>query len=206
VSPANPVRTELDAASRNGLPRVALAALCAAYCLCAVAGCQRHEKPKDTATAAVSASAAPAPQTLEPCRLLTTDEASIFLDGSAVAAPSNAVSYASSCIWEAREPLRGLQVMTSTPAQLHADEALRKVGADTVEKRFAQLVQTLTLGGKATPVSGLGDDALWIEDSQQLWIMKRGRALITVSFHAEQRTADVFEKSRAISEKLLARL
>jgi len=96
--------------------------------------------------------------------------------------------------------------MTSTPAQLHADEALRKVGADTVEKRFAQLVQTLTLGGKATPVSGLGDDALWIEDSQQLWIMKRGRALITVSFHAEQRTADVFEKSRAISEKLLARL
>jgi len=96
--------------------------------------------------------------------------------------------------------------MTSTPAQLRADEALRKIGADTVEKRYAQLVETLTLGGKGAAVSGLGDDALWIEDSQQLWIMKRGRALITVSFHAEQRTAGAFEKFRAISEKVLARL
>jgi len=96
--------------------------------------------------------------------------------------------------------------MTSTPAQLGADEELRKIGANTVEKRYAQLVQTLTLGGRGAAVNGLGDDALWIEDSQQLWIMKRGRALITVSLHTEQRSAGALEKFRAISEKVLARL
>jgi hypothetical protein len=168
----------------------------------------RSDEPPASAGSAVSAQSAavPAAAVLEPCRLLTEDEASAFLGGPATATPSDKVAHASSCIWTAHGPLRGLQVMTSTPAQLAADEQLRKLAADTIEKRYAQLIHTLLKEGKAAPVTGLGDGALWAEDSQQLWIMKKGRALITVSFHGDSPVAGALDKSKGAAGKVLERL
>ena len=162
-------------------------------------GCERHEET-------VPAAARTVRQSLEPCRLLTADEASSFLRGSATAVPSEKVAYASSCIWEARSPRRGLQVMTSSPAQLRADEALRKVEGDTLEKRFAQVVQSQMGRGEHASVPNLGDAAFWSAGAGQLWILENDRALVTVSFHEDGAAPDLFERSKAVAEKILPRL
>jgi len=140
--------------------------------------------------------------------LLTDDEASVFLGGSATAtpAPPDKLPHASSCIWTAQAPLRGLQVMASTPAQLDADEKLRKLDAHTVEKRFAHLIHTQMKEGNAVPVPGLGDGALWTEGSQQLWIMKKNQAVITISFHGDSPTPQALDKCKGAAAKVLARL
>src|SRR5688572_22368173 len=96
--------------------------------------CERNERAGDsgrtrakTEPASVAATVVPVSNpkrpTLEPCRLLSLDEASAVLRGPATASPSEKMAYASSCIWETREPRRGLRVMTSTTAQLRADES-----------------------------------------------------------------------------------
>jgi hypothetical protein len=148
----------------------------------------------------------PKPQTLEPCRLLTRDEASAALRGPATASPFEKVAYASSCIWETREPRRGLQVMTSTTAQLRADESLRAVDGDTPEKRFAQVVQSQAANGSSKAVPDLGDAALWSEQAGQLWILKKGRGLVTVSLHGDSPPPDSFETCFAVARKIMPRL
>jgi hypothetical protein len=162
-------------------------------------GCERHEEAAPAATR-------PVRQTLEPCRLLTVDEASSFLRGSATAVPSEKVAYASSCIWEAQNPRRGLQVMASSPAQLRADEDLRKVEGDTLEKRFAQVVQSQLGRGETATVPNLGDAAFWAGEAKQLWVLEKDRALVTVSFHEDTAPPDLFERSKAVAQKIVPRL
>jgi len=175
------------------------------------AACARTEPAgpaAPSASAAMGPAERPASRTLEPCRLLSDDEASVFLGGSATAspAPPDKLPHASSCIWTAQGPLRGLQVMTSTPAQLEADEKLRKLDAHTIEKRFAHLIHSQMTEGKAVPIHGFGDGALWAECSQQLWIMKRNQALITISFHGQSPTPQALDKCKGVATRVLARL
>jgi len=162
-------------------------------------------EPASDAAAVVPVSDSKRP-TLEPCRLLTLDEASALLRGSATASPSEKMAYASSCIWETREPRRGLQVMTSTTAQLLADESLRAVDGQTPEKRFAQVVQSQAAKGSSQAVPNLGDAALWSEQAGQLWILKKGRALVTVSLHGDSPTPDAFERCVEVARKIMTRL
>ena len=168
--------------------------------LLACFGCEQRADP------APAASAPTVRETLEPCRLLSADEASAFLRGSASAAPSEQVAYASSCIWEAQAPRRGLQVMVSSPAQLRADETLRKVDGDTPDKRFAQVVQSQLGRARSASVPNLGDAAFWADEPKQLWILQKNRALVSVSFHGEPNAADLFERSEDVAKKILPRL
>lgn len=192
--------------------RAALAnpAVLAGLCIFVGTGCDRATAEARSAapSASVSAAAAPEPkpESLAPCRLLTLDEASVFLSGSATATEWNKLSYSSSCIWEARDPRRGLQVMTSSPAQLAADETLRKIDGNTIEKRYAQVLKSQLAAGTGMPVEGLGDGAIWAKQEEQLWIMKRGRALIAISFHEQKGAPDALEKCEAVADKVLARL
>jgi hypothetical protein len=162
-------------------------------------------EPPSVAAAVVPVSNPKRP-TLEPCRLLTLDEASAVLRGPATANPFEKMAHASSCIWETREPRRGLQVMTSTTAQLRADESLRAVDGDTPEKRFAQVVQSQAANGSSEAVPKLGDAALWSQRAGQLWILKKGRALVTVSLHGDSPPPDAFETCAAVARKIMPRL
>jgi hypothetical protein len=162
-------------------------------------------EPPSVAAAVVPVSNAKRP-TLEPCRLLTLDEAGAVLRGPATASPFEKVAYASSCIWETREPRRGLQVMTSTAVQLRADESLRAVDGDTPEKRFAQVVQSQAANGSSEAVPNVGDAALWSKQAGQLWILKRGRGLVTVSLHGDSPPPDAFETCLAVARKIMPRL
>jgi hypothetical protein len=142
----------------------------------------------------------------EACHLLTTDEASKLLDGAAKAFPYDKMKFASSCIWEAPNPRRGLIVMTSSREQLRADEALRAVDGETPEKRFAQIAESQSAAGKVEPVPNLGDAALWVEKAGELWVLEKNRALVTVGFQGNAPGTDARERSLAAARLILPRL
>ena len=173
--------------------------------LAAGVACERAETPAEPRASATPVSSS-VPSALEPCRLLTLDEASAFLRGRATASPYERLTYASSCIWEARDPRRGLQVTTSTATQLRTDESMRAAGVDTPHESFARLVESQTAKGDGTPISSLGDAALWSEKEAQLWILDKDRALVTVSFHGERREADVRERCVEVARKIVPRI
>jgi len=170
-------------------------------------GCRakRDAEPQTSSSAAAHAGAPPARPLLEPCRLLTAGEASALLGGLAKAIPYDKLAYASSCIWEASNPRRGLVVMTSSREQLRADQALRTADADTLEKRFAQVVASESATG-VEPVSNLGDAALWAKNAGQLWILKKNRVVVTVGFQGDTPRPDARERSLDAGRLIVPRL